>query len=118
MVPELEEPPVSLANILLEAENGLRKRFEAQEPNCSANVIEDCLAVLRHIYRGNKLGSITQRKDAMLKLCHILQVKDGQDEPYLSTTKDTKVTKQQMYDALQIHQPVRLDMSHFDHDVH
>lgn len=104
MVPEAEEPPVSIVNVLEEAENRLRETFQSDAPNISANEVEDCIGVLRHIYRGNQVTSINQTKPAFINLCHIMQVKDRQGVPYLLSTKDTRL---QMYDALHAHQAVR-----------
>ncbi|KAJ7192991.1 hypothetical protein GGX14DRAFT_577655 [Mycena pura] len=105
VVPEAEKPPVSIVNDLEEAENRLRETFQSDAPNISANEVEDCIGVLRHIYHGNKVKSITQTKPAFINLCHIMQVKDRQGVPYLLSTEDTR---QQMYDALHAHQAMTL----------
>src|ERR1700753_1243495 len=110
VVPEAEEPPISLVNVIEEAEKSLRHMFSKRTPNSSANDIEECLGVLRHIYRGNQVKSITQTKPAFINLCHIMGVIDRQGNPYSPSTNDTK---SQMYEALQKHQAVRLDM-HFE----
>src|ERR1700761_3234052 len=57
--------------------------FQSDAPNISANEVEDCIGVLRHIYRGNKVKSINQTKPAFINLCYIMQVKDRQGVPYL-----------------------------------
>ena len=78
------------ATVFEEVEKRLREGSRTQEPNLSEERIENCVDLLRHIYRLNKFSSVKKAtRDIFVDLCSILKIK----------TED-KSTKETMYNAI------------------